>query len=119
MSLYKEGDETALRRQAEKRYRKIERSFESIIDFPPGDVKNAVCKFSFPAKEEAMTSSEEDEIMSNFVESITLEDHRKMIKKENRNIASESEDDSESLTTGSTKAETLETISYAGSNLSR
>ena len=65
-----------------------------------------------------MSSSDEDEIMSNFVESITLEDRRKMIKKENK-IDSESEDDSESLTTGSTKAETLETISYAGSNLSR
>jgi hypothetical protein len=118
LSVYKEGDEAAVRRQAEKRYRKIERSFESIIDFPPGDVKNAVCKFSFPAEEE-ITSSEEDEIVSSFVESITLKDRRKMIKKENRNIASESEDDSGSLTTGSTKAETLETISYAGSNLSR
>jgi len=125
LSLYKEADETAVRRQVEKRYRKIERSFESIIDFPPGDVENAVCKFSFPGQEDMSSSDEdEDEIMSSFVESIAPEDRRKMNKKINREghkFASESEDDtiSESIsTTMSTKAETLETISYAGSNLS-
>jgi len=81
-----------------------------------------VCKFSFPGLAE-FSSSEEDEIMSSFVESI--EDRRKIIKKINKsdhNLPSESEDDtvSESMsTTLSTKAETLETISYAGSNLSR
>ena len=118
LGLYKEGDETAVRRQAEKRYRKIERNFESVIDFPPGDVKNAVCKFSFPGED--MSSSDEDEIMSSFVESIAITDRQKKMNKANHRIASESEDDTvSSFTTASTKAETLETISYAGSNLSR
>ena len=119
LGLYKEGDETAVRRQSEKRYRKIERNFESVIDFPPGDVKNAVCKFSFPGEEDT-TSSDEDEIMSSFVESIAITDRQKKMNTANHNIASESEDETvSSFTTASTKAETLETISYAGSNLSR
>ena len=94
-----------------------------------------MCRFSFPVKEDCpdldfSSSEEEDEIVCSYVDSVRLEGRESSQKstsskkKQSKNDDSSGNSDNEKATrtlstTGSTKAETMEDISFAGSTLSR
>ena len=76
--MLEEGEGNTAESQAQKRLKKIEKTFNDLIKNPPGDVKDAVCEFSFPVKEDCSdldfsSSEEEDEIVCSYVDSVRLE----------------------------------------------